>query len=153
MTEPLKGPELLQKIKEMPSATKQELAKACGYYSAQGNERARLNAFYAALLDAKGVNLGVSPDTTPRGKLPSFRTKVHFNGNLLVGSRYVEQLGFKPGDEFEIKLGKTGIRLVPLGHVAEPDEDLVEEPKEFVEQTQNKWEDEPVARFPSRLVS
>lgn len=150
MTEPLKGTELLQKVKELHGATKQELARACGYQSNQGNERARLNAFYAALLEAKGISLGSGSDPAPRGKLPSYRTRVHFNGNMLVGSLYVQQLGYKPGDEFEIKLSKNGIRLVPLGHADTEDE--FSEPVQEV-QTQRETEDEATFRFASRLVS
>ena len=37
------------------------------------------------------------------------------SGNLMVGKAYTAQLGLKPGDEFEIKLGKKQIRLVPVG--------------------------------------
>jgi hypothetical protein len=32
-----------------------------------------------------------------------------------VGKAYTVQMGLKPGDEFEIKLGKKQIRLVPVG--------------------------------------
>lgn len=155
MTQPLTGFDLLTKVKEMHGATKQELARACGYYSNQGNERARLGAFYAALLEAKGVSLGAGSDATPRGKLPSFRTRVHFNGNLLVGSRYVEQLGFKPGDEFEIKLSKNGIRLVPMDQVDIEDEFEEEgEAQEALQvETLSKTEEFMFSHFPSRLVS
>lgn len=31
----------------------------------------------------------------------------------MVGSAYTAQLGFHPGDVFEIRLGKRQIRLVP----------------------------------------
>lgn len=158
MTQPLTGLDLLTKVKEMHGASKKDLARACGYYSTQGNERARLGAFYAALLEAKGINLGSGSEPTPRGKLPSFRTRVHFNGNLLVGVRYVEQLGFKPGDEFEIKLSKNGIRLVPLDQVDAEDE--FEEEDEALEtletlevETLSKTEEFTFSHFPSRLVS
>ncbi|MFZ9712866.1 MAG: AbrB-like transcriptional regulator, partial [Vulcanococcus sp.] len=49
-----------------------------------------------------------------------FTTKVQFNGNLMVGKAYTALLDLKPGDEFEIKLGRKQIRLVPLGA---PDEE------------------------------
>jgi hypothetical protein len=61
-----------------------------------------------ALLEAKGMNLGA-------GSSLSYATKVQFNGNLMVGSAYTAQLGLKPGDEFEIKLGRKQIRLIPAG--------------------------------------
>ena len=40
---------------------------------------------------------------------------MQFNGNLMVGKAYTAMLDLKPGDEFEIKLGRKQIRLVPLG--------------------------------------
>jgi hypothetical protein len=40
---------------------------------------------------------------------------VQFNGNLLVGKAYTGLLNLKPGDEFEIKLGRKQIRLVRVG--------------------------------------
>jgi hypothetical protein len=33
----------------------------------------------------------------------------------MVGKAYTAVLDLKPGDEFEIKLGKKQIRLVPVG--------------------------------------
>ena len=44
------------------------------------------------------------------------------NGNLLVGKAYTAMLDLKPGDEFEIKLGRKQIRLIPAGS-SEDDED------------------------------
>ncbi len=40
---------------------------------------------------------------------------MRFNGNLMVGKAYTAQLGLQPGDEFEIKLGRKQIKLIPLG--------------------------------------
>ncbi len=40
---------------------------------------------------------------------------VQINGNLMVGKAYTAQLGLQPGDEFEIKLGRKQIKLIPLG--------------------------------------
>jgi hypothetical protein len=40
---------------------------------------------------------------------------VQFNGNLMVGKAYTAMLDLQPGDEFDIKLGKRQIRLVPVG--------------------------------------
>jgi hypothetical protein len=53
------------------------------------------------------------------GRSLSFNTKIQFNGNLLVGKAYTAQLGLKPGDEFEIKLGRKQIQLIPLGAAEE----------------------------------
>ena len=39
--------------------------------------------------------------------------------NLMVGKAYTAQLGLKPGGEFEIKLGRKQIKLIPLGAAEE----------------------------------
>ncbi len=45
------------------------------------------------------------------------------SGNLMVGKAYTVMLDLKPGDEFEIRLGKKQIRLVPIGGTEEADEE------------------------------
>lgn len=114
------GSDLLAKVKELGDVGKSELVRAAGYVSTKkdGSERLNFTAFYEALLEAKGVSLGVgggSGGTGHGGRKLSYVTKVQFNGNLLIGKAYTAQLGLKPGDEFEIKLGKKQIRLVPVG--------------------------------------
>ena len=44
------------------------------------------------------------------------------NGNLLIGKAYTALLDLKPGDEFEINLGRKQIRLTPVGATDEDDE-------------------------------
>jgi hypothetical protein len=114
----LNGPDLLAKVKELGTVPKSELVRSCGYVSSKkdGGERLNYTAFYEALLAAKGVNLtdGSSGRGKP-GRSLSYVAKVLFNGNLLVGKAYTSQLELKPGDAFEIKLGKKQIRLVPVG--------------------------------------
>ncbi|MEM9769737.1 MAG: AbrB family transcriptional regulator, partial [Cyanobacteria bacterium P01_D01_bin.71] len=39
---------------------------------------------------------------------------VQSNGNLLIGATYTKQMGLKPGDEFEISLGRKHIHLKQL---------------------------------------
>ena len=91
----LTGSELLAKVKELGDVSKSELVRECGYWSTKkdGSERLNFTAFYEALLHAKGVNLGADS----------------------AGKAYTAVLDLKPGDEFEIKLGKKQIRLVPVG--------------------------------------
>ena len=107
----LTGSELLAKVKELGDASKSELVRECGYVSAKkdGTERLNFTAFYEALLGAKGVAL---TSEKKAGRKLSNKAKVQFNGNLMVGSAYVDQLGFKPGDVFDIKLGRNIITLV-----------------------------------------
>ncbi|MCP9889275.1 AbrB family transcriptional regulator [Cyanobium sp. ATX 6A2] len=120
----LTGPELLAKVKELSDASKSELVRECGYVSTKkdGGDRLNFTAFYEALLEAKGVSLGEPGQGRGKGgRKLSYETKVQFNGNLLVGKAYTAQLGLQPGDEFEIKLGRKQIKLVPIG-AADEDE-------------------------------
>jgi len=115
----LTGQELLSKVKEMGDASKSEVATACGYVSKKkdGSDRVNFTAFYEALLNAKGVDLGKSggKGVGKGGRKLSYTAKVQFNGNLLVGKAYTAMLNLKPGDEFEIKLGRKSVRLIPMG--------------------------------------
>ena len=114
----LTGSDLLAKFKEMGDAFKRDLAVACGYVSKKkdGSNRVNFTAFYEALLNAKGVELGGgSKGVGKGGRKLSYTAKVQGNGNLLVGMAYTGMLNLTPGDEFEIKLGKKSIRLIPVG--------------------------------------
>ena len=115
----LTGQELLSKVKEMGDASKSELVSACGYVSKKkdGSERINFTAFYEALLTAKGVELGggTGKGRGVGGRKLSYTATVQGNGNLLVGKAYTALLGLKPGDEFEIKLGRKQIRMTPVG--------------------------------------
>ena len=88
VTTMLTGSDLLAKVKELGDASKSDLVRSCGYVSTKkdGTERLNFTAFYEALLEAKGMNLGSQPKSPGRaGRKLSFNTKVLFNGNLLVG--------------------------------------------------------------------
>ena len=116
----LTGSELLAKVKELGDVSKSDLVRSCGYVSTKkdGSERLNFTAFYEALLGAKGVSLGtdsVGRGTGKCGRKLSYTTKIQFNGNLMVGKAYTAVLDIKPGDEFEIKLGKKQIQLIPMG--------------------------------------
>jgi hypothetical protein len=113
-TTPLTGKALLQKVKDLPNVPRRETAKACGYYTKIKNNQVRVNLaeFYDALLAAKGVALESTKDG--RGREASYRVSVHQNGQIVIGANYTQQLGLKPGDEFEIKLGYKHIRLVKV---------------------------------------
>ena len=110
--------DLLAKVKKMGDASKSDLAVACGYVSKKkdGSNRVNFTAFYEALLNAKGVELGGgSKGVGKGGRKLSYTAKVQFNGNLMVGKAYTAMLDLKPGDDFEIKLGRKSIRLIPVG--------------------------------------
>lgn len=110
--------ELLAKVKELGDAPKTELATACGYVSKKkdGSDRVNFTAFYEALLNAKGIDLGNGGKSVGKGgRKLSYTAKVQFNGNLMIGKAYTAMLDLKPGDDFEIKLGRKSIRLIPVG--------------------------------------
>jgi hypothetical protein len=112
--EPLVGEELLNKVKELESLSKEEKAKHCGYYTVTKNgiERVNMMKFLNALIDAEGIQLDSAPNANGRGgRSASYRISVQSNGNLLIGSAYTKQMNLKPGDEFLITLGKKHIRL------------------------------------------
>ena len=115
--EPLTGEELLNKVKELENHSKEEKAKACGYYTVTKNgvERVNMMKFLNALIDAEGIDLDSTSHTNGRGgRSASYRISVQSNGNLLIGSAYTKQMGLEPGDEFEITLGKKHIHLKQL---------------------------------------
>ena len=121
----LTGTELLAKVKELGDVSKTELATQCGYVSKKkdGSDRVNFTAFYEALLGAKGVELGGNASVGVGGRKLSYIAKVQGNGNLLVGKAYTAMLGLEPGAEFEIKLGKKAIRLIPVGGSDEESEE------------------------------
>lgn len=101
----LTGSELLAKVKELKDASKTELVRECGYLK---GDKLCFTQFYEALLEAKGFEL---KPAAKRGRSLTYKTKVQFNGKLSIGEGYVQEMGFKPGDEFEIKLGRKSVTL------------------------------------------
>ena len=121
----LTGADLLNKVKELGDVSKSDLVRECGYVSNKkdGGERLNFTAFYEALLDAKGVNLsGNGAAIGKGGRKLSYVATVQGNGNLLIGKAYTAMLDLQPGDEFEIKLGRKQIRLIPAGGSDEDEE-------------------------------
>lgn len=124
--EPLTGEALLTKVKELGNLSKEEKARACGYYTVTKNgvERVNMMKFLNALIDAEGIKLDSSANGHGRGgRSASYRISVQSNGNLLIGSAYTKKMGLKPGDEFEITLGRKHIHLKQIGDSEESDEE------------------------------
>ena len=114
----LVGKELLEKSKFLSKKSEDEIARGCGYVSPKG--RILRKSFYRALLEAKGYKLGNNGtgkigNSSSRGRQAKFKTKVHGNGNLLIGHAYTKKLGLKPGQEFKIDIKKESkiIYLIP----------------------------------------
>ena len=108
----LTGDALLQKVKELEHLSKEDKAKACGYSTVtkNGQDRVNLMKFYNALMEADGLTLDAK-GAGRGGRSASYRVSVQRNGNLLIGSAYTNQMGLKPGDELEIRLGRKHIHL------------------------------------------
>lgn len=118
----LTGTDLLAKVKDLGDASKSDLVRSCGYVSQKkdGTERLNFTAFYEALLAAKGVSLTDGAAGKGKGgRKLSYTATVQGNGNLLVGKAYTAMLDLKPGDEFEIKIGRKQIKLIPAGSTEE----------------------------------
>ena len=96
-----------------------------GYVSKKkdGSDRVNFTAFYEALLNAKGIELGGGSAGIGKGcRKLSYIAKAEGNGKFLVGKAYTAMLDLAPGDEFESKLGKKAIRLIPVGGEEEGEE-------------------------------
>ena len=113
------GKELLEKSKLLSKKSEDEIAKGCGYVGPSG--RVLRKSFYRALVQAKGYKLsnsgpGRQGNRSSRGRQAEFKTKVHGNGNLLIGHAYTKKLGLEPGQEYKIDLKKDSkiISLTPL---------------------------------------
>lgn len=113
---PLVGKALLQKVKDLSHLPRREKARMCGYYTVGKDKQTRVNLseFVEAVLIARGTPVGSDSTKDGRGREPTYRVSVHKNGQIVIGSTYTEQMGLKPGDEFEIKLGYKHIQLVKL---------------------------------------
>jgi len=112
----LVGKELLDKARSLSNRPEDDIARGCGYVGPTG--RVLRKSFYRALVEAKGYKLPStsSQGSGTRGRQAEFRTRVHGNGNLLIGHAYTKRLGLAPGQEFKIELRQdTGaIWLLPM---------------------------------------
>jgi hypothetical protein len=128
--EPLEGEQLIEKVKELGTLSKEEKARACGYYTVTkaGVERVNMMKFLNALIDAEGIELDSKGEGNGRGgRSASYKITVQSNGNLLIGSAYTKQMGLKLGDEFEISLGRKHIQLKQLDEGTSEETDITEE--------------------------
>jgi len=115
---PLEGKALLDRARSLSNRPEDQIARACGYVGPSG--RILKKSFYRALVAAKGYVLPSALQTggaAAKGRQAVFRTRVHGNGNLLIGQAYTRRMGLEPGQEFRIELHKeTGsIWLLPMG--------------------------------------
>jgi len=127
----LVGQALLERARALSNRPEDQIARACGYVGPSG--RLLKKSFYRALVEAKGYILpagsggGAGSGNGAKGRQAEFRTRVHGNGNLLIGHAYTRRMGLEPGQEFRIELHRDSraIVLTPLdaGSEAEPSTD------------------------------
>jgi hypothetical protein len=118
----LEGQALLDRARALSNRPEDEIARACGYTGPSG--RVLKKSFYRALVAAKGYSMPNGGGKTSsgrasgqcKGRQAEYRTRVHGNGNLLIGHAYTRRLGLEPGQEFRIEIHvETGsIWLMPL---------------------------------------
>ena len=128
----LEGKALLDKARALSNRPEDQIARACGYVGPSG--RLLKKSFYRALVEANGYKLPSHDSSSgggggggSRGRQAEFRTRVHGNGNLLIGHAYTRRMGLEPGQEFKIEIHEeTGsIWLLPMdeGSADSPDQD------------------------------
>jgi len=118
--EMLVGQALLERARALSNRPEDQIARACGYVGPSG--RLLKKSFYRALVEAKGYTLpagsggGGSSGNGAKGRQAEFRTRVHGNGNLLIGHAYTRRMGLEPGQEFRIELHRDSraIWLTPV---------------------------------------
>lgn len=100
----LEGETLLAKVRIFADRPLDQIARICGYAGPSG--RLLKQKFYSALVLAKGFQVPGKEDniTKRRGRQADFTTRVHGNGNLLIGQTYTHRAGIEPGQEFFIEI-------------------------------------------------
>jgi hypothetical protein len=114
---PLTGPALLSKVDELnqKGANKTTLARETGYVSTttEGKVRTNFTGFYEALLQAKGALHDQQRKGRP-GRPLSYRTKVLSGvGHVVVGARYLAEIGATEGQVLQIRISRGRITLEP----------------------------------------
>ena len=102
----LEGKELLEKAKLLSKESEDEIARGCGYVGPSG--RILRKSFYRALIEAKGYKIGngrqgKNGNRASRGRQTEFKTKVHGNGNLLIGHAYTCLLYTSPSPRDRVR--------------------------------------------------
>lgn len=106
------GAELLRKVESLSEAANGVKARECGYVrtGTDGKQTIEFSAFYRALAEAAGVKLEAEHRSAGRPPL-RYKASVLTTGAILVGPRYVEQLGLGPGDRIRLAVSGDSIEL------------------------------------------
>jgi bifunctional DNA-binding transcriptional regulator/antitoxin component of YhaV-PrlF toxin-antitoxin module len=108
---PLRGNDLLCKLHDIHHLGFIDKVRACGYVTVTkaGKERLNVAAFNRECARAMGAPID-PPRSDGRRKLP-YRTRVMPNGQVTIGSRYVEMLNLKPGDDLQLQVKRGRIEV------------------------------------------
>lgn len=100
---PLKGDELLAKVKDLKGSSPDDMAVATGYVTRKG--KPKVADFNHALGVANGYFSESDvplPAAAKKGRAPSYQATVAGNGNAVIGSAYTTAIGLAPGDKIKI---------------------------------------------------
>lgn len=100
---PLKGEELLAKVRDLKGKSPDDMALATGYVTRKGNPK--VADFNHALGVANGYfSESAAPSTAAakKGRAPSYQATITGNGNAVIGSAYTSAIGLAPGDKIKI---------------------------------------------------
>lgn len=113
---PLRGKDLLEKVKQLSNLPQREIAKRTGYYTTTKSNRIRLKLteFYEAILAARETSFSSKNHEISQEIEPSYRVKVNKDGEITIGAFYTQAIGVKPGDEFEVRVGYKHINLLQV---------------------------------------
>ncbi|WP_287128994.1 AbrB family transcriptional regulator [Candidatus Cyanaurora vandensis] len=132
LSSPLQGEALVAKFKELTAQglDKKDVAIACGYIrGGRGGKTGNIVALQTALLEAVqpkmfgNKSIKARPTKQRGGRIANYRIQVQQNGNLLIGGAYTRRMGFQPGSEFEIQLGRKHIKLLQVKSTGEVETD------------------------------
>lgn len=125
--EKLEGDELLAAIRALEAEKspedpeKEEVMRACGYYSETfiDGELTRVtyqeNAFWSAFSAAQGIKLAAPTRSGSAGRAPSKYATVSKTGaRIVVGGHFSEQAGFEIGQKLNVTVSNGQIVLTPM---------------------------------------
>lgn len=110
---PLTGQQLLDKIAEMKTASRGEIAIACGYIKTHKNRKhsPNIGAYAEAVIAAHNLDIGVVELRRKPGKRRSYSTAVNKFGTVAIRIAYTNEAGWKPGDTIGITVCDGEINL------------------------------------------
>ena len=110
---PLKGDELLTKVKDLRGSSPDEMAVATGYVTRKGKPRVAdfnhalgvANGYFSeSAVPSPAAVIGGAYTAAKKGRAPSYQATVAGNGNAVIGGAYTAAIGLAPGDKIKISV-------------------------------------------------